>query len=362
MVLERLWKRILRRKYYSFLDIPAFFLWIASFAYRLGFAINRSRQPSPEKVHVPVLSIGNITVGGSGKTPLVSFIARDLIAEGIRVGIVSSAYGRRDNTSFVEPGYRVKQMDVAMTGDEVKLLACLLPEAVFSVDQEKLTAARALADTGNVDMMIVDDGFQHIKLARDIDLVAYDAGVRKRYLKSFPYGVMREPRSALKRAHVIIITRAEFARDLNSIKRRLRALAPDAQIYHAGFTITNLIGRDQTMSVKYLEDKSVFLFAGVGNFRALKRQVSALSGDLDHAYELSDHQDFDQDTLNHIKSLADKLDSDVIVTTFKDWVKLGDFDFGREIYYLDLTVDLDPGEEKLIRYICDTLNLPRQER
>jgi tetraacyldisaccharide 4'-kinase len=333
-----------------------------SFPYRFGFALKRRQLNNPERVAIPVVSIGNITVGGSGKTPLVSFSARDLIARGVRVGIVSSAYGRIDRTPFLEPGYRVQQMDVAQTGDEIQLLARLLPEAVFSVNDKKLAAARKLADSGDVDVIVVDDGFQHFKLARDLDVIAYDAGVKKRYLKRFPYGILRESKSALKRAQVIIITRAEFARDINSIKRQLAILAPDAEIYHAAFTIANLIGRDQTMSVKYLEDKSVFLFAGVGNFRALKRQVSALAGDLDYALELSDHQNFDTATLRRVKALADKHDSDVIVTTLKDWVKLGDFDFGREIYYLDLTVDLDPGEEKLVQYICDTLKLPRQER
>lgn len=358
---EKIWKKIVRRDPYSAWDIPAFFLWLVSFGYRLALLLRRAFAGTPLKVKVPVLSVGNITVGGSGKTPLVSFIAHDLIVAGVRVGIVSSGYGRRNIRPIMEPGYKLQDMDASLTGDENKLLARQLPDAVFSIDRVKAEAARRLADSGLVDMIIVDDGFQHFGLARDLDLVAYDAGFKKRWLKMFPYGMLREPRSALKRAGLIIVTRAKFATDLNALKRRLRKVNPDAPIYHAVFAARNIIGRDQTRPVKYLEDKSVFLFAGVGNFRALERQVSALAGDLDCACELSDHQVYDRPLLEKLKAQAERYESDVVLTTAKDWVKLGDFDFGREFYYLDLSVDLDPGEEKLLMHLKSTLKLPQRD-
>jgi len=358
---ELIWKKIIRREPYSLWDIPAFLLWLCSFPYRLGAKLHRLFAGTPEKISAPVLSIGNITVGGTGKTPLVAFIARDLINDGFRVGIVSSGYGRIDETAFLAPGYQVRDMSVSTTGDEIMLLAGMLPDAVFSVNRFKTQAARTLADSGRVDLIIVDDGFQHHKLSRDIDVVAYDAGLKRRLLKPFPYGMLREPRSALRRADVIIITRAKFALDINAIRRDLKKISPRAKIFHAGFVAENLVGAEQTLSVKYAEDKSVFLFAGIGNFRSLERQVSALSGDLDFALEFSDHQVYEQTDLKRIKRLADKYDSDLILTTHKDWVKLGNFDFGREIYYLDLTVDLDPGEEKLLEHIKNTLHLPGGE-
>ena len=360
-MVERIWKKIIRREPYTLWDIPAFLLWLISFPYRLGAWIHRQTAGEPEKVSAPLISIGNITVGGTGKTPLVAFIARDLTNDGHRVGIVSSGYGRTDETAVMAPGYQVRDMGVSITGDEIMLLSGMLPEAVFSIDRSKTQAARTLADSGQVDLIIVDDGFQHYKLARDIDLVAYDAGIKRRYLKPFPYGMLREPRSALARADVIIITRAKFALDINAIKKDLRKINPEAKIFHAGFEAESIVGADQSLSIKYIEDKSVFLFAGVGNFRSLERQVSAFSGDLDYALEFSDHQNYQPADLELIKRLADKYDSDLILTTHKDWVKLGDFDFGREIYYLDLRVDLDPGEEKLLEYLTATLHLTRQE-
>jgi tetraacyldisaccharide 4'-kinase len=232
---------------------------------------------------------------------------------------------------------------------------------VFAVDDSKTKAARTLDASGEVDVIIVDDGFQHYRLFRDLDIVTYDAGLKRKWLKLFPYGVLREPLRSLGRADIIVITRARFAVDIRRLRKRLARFSPMATIYHAGFVPEKLCGRDQEMSVKYLEDKSVFLFAGVGNFRALRKQVMALSGDLDYALELSDHQEYDRAILERIQRLADEHDSDVILTTGKDWMKLGDFDFGREIYYLESSIDLDPGEEKLTRQIMEDLDLKRRE-
>jgi len=354
---ERIWKKIIRREPYTLWDLPAFLLWLISLVYRVVLRLRQSMSGEPVKVSVPVVSVGNITVGGSGKTPLVACLAKDLIAEGIRVGIVSSGYGRSDQTPFLAPGYKMQEMAVTQTGDEVMLLAHKLPEAHFSIHRRKVEAARRLADSGEVDVIIIDDGFQHLQLARDIDLVAFDAALGRRRLKPFPYGMLREPLTALARADIIIVTRARLAVDINAIKRELRRLSPDASLYHASFHSKNIFGRDRQLSVKYLDDKSVFLFAGVGNFRALERQVSALSADLDYALELSDHQRYDRPLLEEIKRQADHYDSDLVLTTFKDWVKIGDFDFGREFYYLDLAIDLDPGEEKLLAEIISRLGL-----
>jgi len=360
-MVERIWKRIVNNKRLSLWSIPALLLWPVAGLYRLGFLIKRALVSPAPKLAVPVISVGNVAVGGTGKTPMVACVASGLLRDGIRVGIVSSGYRRESDVSFIEPGYRVQNRPTAETGDEVKLLAMHLPEAVFAIDEAKGVAAAKLAETGEVDVIIVDDGFQHFPLVRDIDLVTYDAAVRKYQLKPFPRGVLREPLSALKRADIIVVTRSNFARDIYRLRKRLKRLSRTADVYHAQFSVDELVGRDQRLSAKYLEDKSVLLFAGVGNFRALRKQVAALAADLDYALELSDHQVYDLPLLEKIKHLAREHESDVIVTTGKDWVKLGDFDFGRETYYLNLCVDLDPGEEKLAKVLEQRLGLTPRE-
>jgi len=317
------------------------------------------RWYSGEKVRVscPVVAVGSVSVGGSGKTPLVMLLASFLNDEGLKVGIVSSGYGRQSHDSVVAPGYKIQDMPVTDVGDEVKLLSLGLPEVIFSVADIKAEAATNLAAEEKVDIIIVDDGFQHFRLHRDLDIVTFDAAVKRRLYRMFPLGVLREPLSSLRRADLLVITRCSFVRDINRLQEILRKYNSEAPFYRARFLISELVGPGRNLPAKYLEDKSVFLFAGVGNFRPLKKQVSALSADLDYALELSDHQVYDDSVLNRIKNLADKYDSDMILTTVKDWVKLGSFDFGREIYYLTQTIDLDPGEEKLIEYLKDKLEL-----
>jgi tetraacyldisaccharide 4'-kinase len=361
-MIERIWKKVLRRKGLGVWSIPALILRVLSWGFRLGYIIRNKQTVEPFHASVPVISIGNITIGGTGKTPLVEFISRFLERDGIRVGVISSGYGRESQESFVAVGHEVCRMDVAKTGDEVMLLASLLPQTLFSVHSVKAEAARALAQTGKIDVMIVDDGFQHRGLFRDIDIVAFDGAIRRSWWHTFPYGVMREPFDALSRANVVIITRSNFARELVPLRKKIQAVAPKAHHYQAKFSISGVIGRERRWPVKFLEDKSVFLFAGIGNFRSFRKQVESLAANVHHTLEFSDHQRYDENLLVKIRDLANEYDSDIIVTTFKDWVKLGSFDFGREICYLSQSIDLDPGEEKLIAHIQSSLSLRRKSR
>ncbi len=334
------------------LIIPAFVLWIVSLFYRIGLALAKATRGKVVKVNIPVISIGNLSVGGTGKTPIIATLAEFLLEEGLKVGIVSSAYGRKNQISFVKEARRVAEMSVDDTGDEVKMLAELLPQAIISVDKSKSEAAlNAQNSDYKLDLLLVDDGFQHFRLDREVDIVTYDGAIKARDLKLFPYGVLREPLSSLKRADVIIITRANFARDIGTLSKRLKKLAPEAKIYTANFKPKEIIGLKRKLPVKYLEDKAVFAFAGIGNFRAFERQLRTLTSNLDFALEFSDHQRYTDREIDRIKESADRCGSDLLLTTAKDWVKIRDFDFGREIYYLTQEIDLDPGEEKLVKYL-----------
>jgi tetraacyldisaccharide 4'-kinase len=358
-MLERIWKKILRRQKFSLLALPAFILWIFSFIYRFLFFLSKKFSTSPTKLPVPVISIGNISVGGTGKTPIVEFLASALLDEGFQVGIVSSGYGRRSQKPVIATGLELqgKEYPTRDIGDEIKQLAGKLPQAIFSIDKSKTEAAKNLADGHKLDLIIIDDGFQHAKLHRDIDILTFDASIDNEMLKLFPYGILREPISSLQRADKIIITRSNLKRETESLTSYLKSYNEQAQYYKAAFINSEIVSNERTLSKKYLQDKSVFLFAGIGNFKALEKQVSAIVSRLDFALELSDHQDYNLDLLNKIKKMAQDKNSDLILTTAKDWVKLSDFDFGREIYYLDLSIDLDPGEEKLVAEIKDQLNL-----
>lgn len=359
-MLEKLWKKTVRRPPLSLWAIPALVLWLISLVYPLLIFLNRLFSGQRVKLSRPVISVGNLTVGGSGKTPLVLLLASRLEAEGLRVGVVSSGYGRKSTQSHYGPGHEIARLSADRVGDEVIFLAERLSNTIFSIDRSKSAAAERLDNEGEVDLIIVDDGFQHHRLVRNVDIVAYDGSVNRRLLKRFPYGLLREPLSALKRAEIIVITRSNFARDIGQLQQRLSGYSPDARIYTAQFTAGSLVSRERKHPVKYLTDKTLFLFAGIGNFGQFKRHVATLCGDIDCSIEFSDHQVYDTQILSKIKRQADECGSDLILTTGKDWVKLGDFDFGRELYYLDISIDLDPGEEKLTKHLLDLTGTARQ--
>jgi tetraacyldisaccharide 4'-kinase len=333
---------------------------VVSLGYRVAVRRHSVKPRDQQRVEVPVISVGNVAVGGSGKTPMVKLLAQSLNQCGLRVGIVSSGYKRSGIEPLLEDGRAISSRTAEETGDEVKMLAHDLPYALFAVHPSKAEGARQLASQGGVDVIIVDDGFQHAGLYRDLDIVTFDAAVPKSWLRLFPYGILREPLTALSRADVIVLTRADFSPDISELKAEINSRAPQATLYAARFNIGRLIGRKRRLPIKYLEDKSVLLFAGVGHFDSLQRQIRALSGTLAKAVELADHQRYDQATLGRIRSLMNKLRPDVVVTTAKDWAKVGNFDFGREFYYLDLQVDLDPGEEHLTSLVMERLGLTRR--
>lgn len=357
---EKLWKKIIRRKRFSFLSLLAFILWVASLLYRVLIKFNRMTQKIEVKTKTPLISIGNITVGGTGKTPIVAFLAQFLLKENYRVGIVSSGYGRKSSEGYILPGYKIAQLDSSQVGDEVKHLAEILPNAIFSIHHIKAEAAVLLDESNTVDIIIVDDGFQHRKLHRDINIVTIDTSIKEKELKLFPYGLLREPETKLSEADMMIFTRIELAYELPILIQKVSNYNHNAKQYFARFSATEIIGKEQSFPIKYLEDKSVLLFAGIGNFNALKKQVFRLCTDIDFALEFSDHQEYTKELLESIKQMAEKYDSDLILTTGKDAVKIDNFDFGRDFYYLNQTIDLDPGEEKLIEYIQSELKMSKE--
>lgn len=357
---EKLWKKILRRERFSYLSLLAFVLWIVSLFYSVIIKLFWMTSKDVIKTKTPLISIGNITVGGTGKTPIVAFIAQFLLKEDYKIGIVSSGYGRKSSKNYILDGYKISQLDSSEIGDEVKHLAEILPNAIFSIHHIKAEAARLLDKMNDVDLIIVDDGFQHRQLHRDLNIVTIDASIDKKHLKLFPYGILREPEKQLSEASHFIFTRTELAQELPSLIQHITEYNHDAIQYFARFSATEIIGYKQSFPIKYLEDKSVLLFAGIGNFKALEKQVLRLCAEIDFALEFSDHQEYTKELLESIKLLADKHNSDLILTTGKDIVKLDNFDFGREFYYLNQTIDLDPGEEKLIEYIKKELNLKKE--
>ncbi len=351
---------MLRRKGITLWSIPAVLMAVIAAVIWPLVSLRRAWRQPRVRIDRPVISVGNLAMGGSGKTPLVEFIARHLQTEGFRVGIVSSGWGRTNREMVIASGRDIVRRSASEVGDEVILLAEQLPMAQFAVAPVKAEAAQLLADKGDVDVVLVDDGFQHFRLHRDLDIATFDAALPARQQHLFPYGIFREPVMTLQHADIVILTRANMAKDIGRLERRLRRyVRRGTPIYKAHFLIDTFVTPDGERPVKYLEDKSALLFAGIGSFRALRKQVKKQVGTLVAYHEFPDHVIYTDQRLSTLRDHAADLGVEVIVTTGKDWTKVHHFDFGREIGYLDLTIDLDPGEEKLIDSLLDKLPLER---
>lgn len=206
-------------------------LWPLSRIYGSAVALrNRGfdRDPSRAgKLPVGVVSVGNVTVGGSGKTPVTAAVARALLARGDRVAVLSRGYGRRSREPYVlvSDGKSI-QASVEQAGDEPLELARGIAGLAVAVGPDRLECGRKLLDALGPHIVVLDDGFQHRRLQRDLDLVCFDAGESERALRLLPLGRLREPLTSLARAHAVIVTRCpEGGGPPEELRARLLAAA-----------------------------------------------------------------------------------------------------------------------------------------
>jgi tetraacyldisaccharide 4'-kinase len=202
----------------------------------------RDGRSHAERLGRPVVSVGNVTVGGTGKTPFIETLARWMLAEGRRPAILSRGYGRESRgTVLVSDGKGGGPLVGALEGgDEPVLLARQVPQAVVTVASRRIEAARAAA-AFSPDVFLLDDGFQHLALARDLDIVLLDAASPFGGERYPPFGRLREPLSALGRAGAIVFTRPRPGAPSPTARERVAAWNPDAprftaEIRPAGFS------------------------------------------------------------------------------------------------------------------------------
>lgn len=269
---------------------------LRAFAYRKGIL----RQ---KRLDGRVISVGNLTTGGTGKTPMVMWIAERLLSEGMTAGILTRGYGGK-----LLPG--------GSTSDEVQLLSKRLGDRVlFGVGANRLARGRELMQRG-VKWFILDDGFQHLRLARDVDIVLIDAIHPFGGGHLLPSGRLREPRSALKRAHAIVITRSDHAPALEAALRR----DTDASIFYARNwldSIRLLRSGDSGEEDPRSRFRRFFAFCGIGN-------PDSFLADLHDwglrvvGHQFPDHHRYIQHDLESVEAAAHAAGADGLICTEKD--------------------------------------------
>lgn len=290
------------------------------FFYRHNLLLRRRRLP------VPVVSVGNLTLGGTGKTPLVIYLAELLRRTGRRPAILSRGYGRREQRPLVvSDGLRLLA-DAASAGDEPMLLAVSLPEVPVLVGANRVTNGRRAVEEFKADCLLLDDGFQHLALERDLDLVLFSAHDLPFNGRVFPGGPLREPWSALGRAQALVITgvSAENRERVAEFCCFLSRLAPDLPCFRGEYLPVCLVDghSGKTMPLAKMARRPLYGFAGIArpeSFReTLRREDFLLTGFAGFA----DHHPYRAADYAALVAAARQRHAAGLITTEKDLVKL----------------------------------------
>lgn len=285
----------------------------AESVYRAGVGYRNRRYDAGHaeivKVTAPVVSVGNLTLGGTGKTPMVKWIARWLRERELRVAILSRGYGATDGAK----------------NDEALELEQALPDVPHLQAPDRVEIARAAIDELESQVLVLDDGFQHRRLARDLDIVLLDATQPFGFEHVFPRGTLREPASGLRRADVVCLSRADLvdAEQRASIRQRAARLAPDAvwcEVSHAPAALMGASGA--TAPLESLAGARVFGFCGIGNPGAFRQTLEQAGAQLVEWRELPDHHGYTADDVAKLAGEIRNSDAEMAVCTQKDMVKL----------------------------------------
>ena len=315
------------------------------------------------------ISVGNITAGGTGKTPLVAYIASLLAGRGETVCILTRGYGRRDakNRVLVSDGESVLS-EPQFAGDEpVELAHKLLGQAILIADADRVSAAKWARRKFGVTTFILDDGFQHRKARRDLNIVCIDATDPFGGGKMLPAGRLREPLHNLSRADVLVITRADLAESIEDLKTQISKLNPEVKIYSARNKIVRVselsdfhVGSHNNRTGVGLEQPwmeaidtaeagrkiGIAAFCGLGNPENFFRQISNAFAETERFDLLlkkifPDHHKFSQRDINELESTAKEAGIDAMLTTAKDAVKLRRLDISVPCFVVEIGVILD---------------------
>ena len=262
-----------------------------------------------ERVSVPVLSVGNVTLGGTGKTPMVEWLARWYGARGVRLSLVSRGYGAKQGAA----------------NDEALELEQRLPEVPHVQNRDRVAASKRAIDELESQLIVLDDGFQYRRLARDLDIVLIDALEPFGFDHVFPRGTLREPLDGLSRADVVALSRADLVdvEERRAIEKRARRHAPRATWMEVSHRPRRLVGvDDRSEPLEAVAGRRVAAFCGIGNPAGFRKTLTNLGAEVVAMREFADHHAYSANDVQILAEWADLLDVEMMVCTAKDLVKL----------------------------------------
>lgn len=344
-------------------------LWLAfltplSFAYSGGVVLRlglyRRGWLPRRRLPCRVISVGNLVAGGTGKTPLVEVLARAMHRQGRRVVILLRGYrGRAEGPpTLVSDGSRI-QGRPPWVGDEAYLLARNLSGVPVIMGADRYQAGCFAVEEFGAEDVLLDDGFQHLALYRDLDILLIDGANPFGYGYLLPRGTLREPMTSIGRAQVLIVTRADLAGETGFLKQHLRSLNREAPILLACHQPHGLqaVGGEETMGVEALQGTAAMAFSGIADPASFEATLTRLGTKILKHLAFPDHYCFTQKDIEAILEMGRDLKAEMILTTEKDAVRIPDFsmDQGIPIYALKIEFAFLEGQEALEQLLGLTL-------
>ncbi|MFH1490805.1 MAG: tetraacyldisaccharide 4'-kinase [Pseudomonadota bacterium] len=345
--------------------------------------VNTYREAKRKSLPGFVLSIGNLSVGGTGKTPAACMLAEWALQEGFRVAVLSRGYrGRyRQKVLEVSDGHGINATPEE-AGDEPFLLAKRLPGVPVIVSRKRYLAGLLAHEKHGTDFYILDDGFQHLALKRDLDLVLIDATNPFGNGHLLPWGPLREPLSFLKRADAFLLTRAQalhqepspppdFPREGGGPWRRgatppdkgdlstwLEGNFPGRPVFHGDHVSEKIVFpfSEEAHESRFLEGKRVVAFAGIARPEAFHHTLRGLGAEVVMFKGFRDHHAFTPSEVRGLISEKERLGAECLITTEKDWVRIENLGTKHpDLAYLQIAFGLLSGSDRFYKMIRERL-------
>jgi tetraacyldisaccharide 4'-kinase len=306
------------------------------------------------RVDKPVISVGNITAGGTGKTPLVIWLCRCLSQQKKTV-VLTRGYKAGTNLEESSQTY----------DDEPRILANSCPGVEVVINPDRVEGARQAIIKFNAEVLVMDDGFQHRRLGRDLDIVTIDATKPFGYGRILPAGLLREPIYGLTRADAVVITRSDQVNEiqLKVIEKQIENNTKDTIIAKANHKVVAVrLANGKKIIPRSLKGKRVFAFCGIGNPHSFTKTIRDLGCEIVASKIYNDHYHYREEDINEIISHSNKIGVDLIITTEKDWTKIDSLEIvhserASDIGYLKIELNFISGEEKIRGLIEKSLGI-----
>jgi len=313
---------------------------------------------TPQRLACPVISVGNITVGGTGKTPCVTMLVRLLQDLGFRPAVVSRGYGGKSpgRVKVISDGRKIF-FDAATSGDEPLLLGRSLPGVPVITGARRSEAGRFAVAKFGANIIVCDDAFQHRKIARDVDIVLLDGQKPFGNGKLLPAGPLREPPSALKRADCFIITRTNssgfYAATIDDVARKNRK-----KVFLSRHLVRDVLKADDAsvFPPTVVQGKSVCAFCGIARPETFKQTLLEAGANIVSFDPFPDHYRYGIRDIEELENKFMALKADFLLTTEKDAVRLEQYpEFMKLLGIVRLRMDMAPSVEPLKNFLLERL-------